>query len=218
MPLSKQQATQEAINVINSKLKNITTYSADFKFYEKNELVDKGHIIYRASPMRKKMISSFGSTKDKDAVRIYYDDYELWYVPAQNIVITKKRPKKNGESSSGYDLGKFPSDKINLIGNDTKNNIYIFEYYFDTPPKPYSADIPVKGIMKCNSRYGYAENIKMFNKDGVLISEQTFDNYKLNIPIKDSEFEFMPPPDAQVVNWDTKTGRVGPVYIKGSNK
>lgn len=212
--------TAKAVAIIIKEYKAIKSYSADFEFLDEGRIIDKGQIFYKANPDRKKMLSSYGATKDKKSLRIYFENHEIWYLPAEKIVYNKKRleTKKLKPDSLSKILEYIDSNNTNLIEENLKEGFYIFEAYFPVPTEPFSNEVPVRSLTRCNAKYGYVENIKIFNKDNKLLTEQIFKNYKLNIPIDDNEFIFTPPSDTQIVNWDAETGLVGPVRIEGTRK
>ena len=60
--------------------------------------------------------------------------------------------------------------------------------------------MPKKVVLMISTDSGLPHKTQMLADDGSLIMQRTYSNFRINIPIDDSEFDFTPPPEAQVMD------------------
>lgn len=147
----------------------------------------------------------------------------LWtYMPAMKMVqkldLTKLRavaPEQSGTAETS-DITKpfegFAKDSIKYIETKSADgmDVHVFEALPDklgqSPQgKNMPQVLPNKIVLWINADNGLPQKVWMLNEDGSTMMEQTYSNFRLNVPIADSEFEFTPPEGAQVMDMTEAT-------------
>jgi outer membrane lipoprotein-sorting protein len=152
----------------------------------KQEIFTTGDIVWTYMPLMK-MATKIDLSKIKEQNPQYVD-------MAENADITK--PFKG-----------FPKDKIKYIEKKTIDGIevHVFEVVPDLPgqtpqAQPMPHMFPGKIVFSINVENGLPVTVTMLAKDGSTITEQSYSNFRINVPIDDSEFEFTPPEGVQVMD------------------
>lgn len=142
----------------------------------------------------------------------------VWtYLPAMKMAtkidmsrIKEQAPALGGMQRTGNVAKPFeglPKDGIRYVEKKTVDgvDVHVFESVVPTAP-PSSPDqqmpslFPSKMVLWLNAETGLPYKIKMLGKDDAVMMVQTYSNYRINIPIEDSEFEFTPPEGVQVMD------------------
>lgn len=147
----------------------------------------------------------------------------LWtYMPSMKMVqkidlseLKAMAPKQSGMTETS-DITKpfegFAEDSIKYI--ETKNvddmEVHVFEALPDKlgqSPQGQSVPqvLPKKMVLWLNADNGLPQKVWMLNEDGSTMMEQTYSNFRINVPIDDSEFDFTPPEGAQVMDMTEAT-------------
>lgn len=179
---------------IKEKFNKIKTFTADVSITENKTEHIKGKIFYKGGRDTKiKMILEYPG--ENKAIKYVTADLEIIYFPSQNMAI--KQGKKIKSISE-------PVSPLSISFDDAilyeENGSYYFEINLPKPDAEHmDNEVPVKMDGIINKNLGYTEKIIFVNRNGEELGIQEFNNYKLNIPIEDSEFKFMPPKDCRIL-------------------
>jgi outer membrane lipoprotein-sorting protein len=111
----------------------------------------------------------------------------------------------------GSDITKpfkgFPADKIRYIETRTEDDVkvHVFEASPSMPGQaspghPTAQMLPKKIRLMISADSGLPHKMQMLADDGSMMMQQTYSNIRINIPVDDSEFDFVPPEDVQVMD------------------
>jgi outer membrane lipoprotein-sorting protein len=214
-------ATEKMINEVIEKTKDIASYKVDMKTETQmmgQMTVSDGEMAYKKPDMMHMTTTSdmMGGMKQE----IYSKGDIVWtYMPMMNMATKLDLSKIKGEVSQ-YDGGLsdsanitnpfegLPKDKIKYLGQKTVDNkkVHIFEAAVSYPGQMPTAQsqqqkmLPKKINMLIIADSGLPYRIMAYGEDGSLMMQQTYSNFRLDIPIDDSEFEFSPPEGTQVMD------------------
>ena len=110
----------------------------------------------------------------------------------------------------------FPKDAVKYTGKKKADGkeVYVFEVSLSkfTPPQganqPPSQDMPKKMVFWLSADTGLPYEVMMVSGSGATLMEQTYSNYRINVPIPDSDFEFNPPEGVQTTDMTDSTIRM----------
>jgi len=157
--------------------------------------------------------SSMGMTQE-----MFSNGDIFWtYMPEMNMAMkldmsTIDHPMPDGSGMGmGSDITKpfqgYLADKIDYIETRTEDGVevYVFEaippeLVLEQEENPMSQMLPKKVILMISADSGLPHKTQMLTDDGSLMMQQMYSNFRINIPIDDSEFDFTPPPEAQVMD------------------
>lgn len=220
----ESEKTKQVIDEITQKTKDIKSYTVDVKVEAQmmNQMMTTEGTMAFKKPGMMYMTSTMnmmGGMKQE----IYAKDDVLWtYMPMMNMAskvdMAKVKAALPGQEdmSGAKDITKpfagFPQSAIKYTGEKEVDGkkVYVFELNPSmpgqmSPGQTTSPIMPEKVVSEIDTETGLPYKTLMYSADGKLMMEQTYSNYKLNVPLPDSEFEFTPPKDAQVLDMTDST-------------
>lgn len=203
------------MNEIIEKAKTVTTYKADFKetISSKGKTMTSQGTLAVKSPDKMHKTAKFnvkeGATKEEYVI----GDVVWTYIPslkaAQKIDMAKvkKAMQKQVATGAGDMVNPFaglPKNKIKFIEAKTVEgkSVYVFDSVISTAAQSQSQGAPQltpqKVILWVDPATGMRQKHFVYAKDGSIMIEATYSNYRLNVQIAESEFQFNPPPGVQL--------------------
>jgi len=212
-------ATEQILEEIAGKTKIITSYRVDMKMKTSmmgQSMTTTGEMAYKM-PNKMHMKTSSDMMGGMSQEIFAANDVVWTYMPMMKMA-TKMDLSKIKEEGSEFpgradqaDITKllegFPKDMIKYI--ETKKvdggEVYVFEVTPDfagaaPPGRQPPPMLPDKMIFHLYTDTGLPLRMTTLAKDGSTMMEQTYSNYRINIEIDDSEFEFKPPEGVQVMD------------------
>ncbi len=217
--------TSQKMDEVIQKARKVDTYRVDVKMVTEmlgQTMVTDGEMAFKkpdkihmttVSPVMGGMKHEIFSTGDL-----------VWtYMPMMKMVtkidmakVKEKLPEYPGTPHTSDLRTPFegvPKDSVRFVEekNVDGTNVYVFEAFpkqFGQMPQGQPGTpqmVPHKMMVLINTETGLPHKLSMFTEDGVLMMEQQYSNFRINIPIDDSEFAFTPPEDAQVMDMTEAT-------------
>jgi outer membrane lipoprotein-sorting protein len=211
--------TQQMLNEIESKAGDIKSYRVDMKMKTNmmgQSMNTKGEMAFKKpNKMHMKTTTDMmgGMTQE-----IFSSGNTVWtYMPMMKMAtkMDLSKIKAAGKNRAGTmdnaDITKpfaqFPEGSVKYIEKKKTDNgpVYVFEAKPDlgnlgssnaSAPQMF----PDKMTFWIGADTGLPEKIIMLGKDGSVMMEQTYSNFRINVDIDDSEFEFKPPQGVQVMD------------------
>lgn len=233
--------TRKALDELASKTAGITTYKVDMK--SKSQM--GGQTVTAQGSMEFKQPNMIHTTTTANVMggmkqETYLKDNILWtYMPdrgeAAKVDMAKLRAEAPKEEASMMEVPNlarpfdaFPKDAVNFTGKKRVGvrEAYVFEVSLSTfaPPQgeqqPPPQEMPKKMVFWLSADTGLPFKVTMISGSGSTLMEQTYSNYKTNVPIPDSVFEFRPPQGVQTRDMTDETirmmkGEQPPPYQQG---
>ena len=211
--------TEKIIDELLLKSEEITTYKVDTKMETQmmgQAMITEGEMAFKKpNKMHLKTTSNMmGGVKQEIFTT---GDIIYTYMPLMKMAtkmdlskIKEQNPQHVGTAENA-DITKpfkgFPKDKIKYIEKKTIDGIevHVFEVVPDLPgqtpqAQPMPNMFPGKIVFSINVENGLPVTVTMLAEDGSTITEQSYSNFRINVPIDDSEFEFTPPEGVQVMD------------------
>jgi len=211
--------TQEKLDEIAGKVESISSYRVDMEMKMSmmgQDMITKGEMTFKKpDKMHMKTTSDMmgGMTQE-----IFTSGDIVWtYSPMMNMATKMDMSKLRaaGQDQPGMadnaDITKpfegFPKDKVKFI--ETKEteegSVYVFEAKPDlkgnmSSGQPIPPMFPEKIVFWIMTDTGLPSKVTMLAEDGSTLSEQTYSNFRLNVDIEDSEFEFTAPEGVQIMD------------------
>ena len=217
-------ATQQLLDEIAGKSESITSYTADIKMETSmmgQPVTTEGNMSFKQpDKMHMKTTTNMmgGMQEIFSSGGIVYT-----YMPMMKMAtrMDMGRLKTGGQMPAGMSdctnsakpFAGFPQDDLKYI--ETKETdggkVYVFEArpYYDAKSElagQMSQDMPTPDmfgdriVFWVNAETGLLSKMTVFAENGAVMLEQTHSNIRINVPIDDSEFEFTPPKDVQVMD------------------
>ncbi len=216
--------TEQMMEEVQQKSKGIDSYRVDMKTETQmmgQTMTVNGEMAFKKP--NKMHVTSVANMMGGMRTETYSTGDVLWtYMPTmkmvQKIDLSKMKamaPKQRDVAETS-DITKpfegFAKDSIKYIKTEDLDGTetYVFEALPDKlsqSPQGQSTPqmLPKKIVMWISAETGLPQKVQMLNADGSTMMEQTYSNFRLNVPIKDSEFEFTPPEGAQVTDMTEAT-------------
>jgi len=211
--------TTQMLEEVAGKTADIASYKVDTKMESQmmgQAMIMNGEMAFKKpNKMHMKTTSNMmgGMTQE-----IFTSGDIVWtYMPMMKMATKMDLSKMGAQNSQRAgmadqaDITKpfagFPKENVKYI--ETKKvggrEVYVFEATPDfggqmPPGQPTPQMFPEKIIFWLDADTGLPSKVTMVGKDGKTMMEQTYSNFRINIPIDDSEFEFTPPEGVQVMD------------------
>lgn len=211
--------TLEMMEKLSQKAGEIETYKVDMKIETQmmgQDTAIDGSMAFK-KPDKMHVVSTTGMMGDMKQETYSAGNIVWTYLPAMNMAtridmsqIKEQAPALGGMQKTGNIAKPFeglPKDGIKYIEKKTVDgvDVYVFESVLPTTPQsspdqPMPSLLPGKMVLWLNAETGLPHKILMLGRDDAVMMVQTYSNYRINIPIEDSEFEFTPPEGVQVMD------------------
>ncbi len=213
------ETTRKMLEEVASKTAAITSYRVDLRM----EMRMMGQPTITNSEMAFKMPGKMHMKNTSDMMggmtqEIFKSGDIVWtYMPVMKMVtkmdmtrIKSEIPQQSAAASQG-DITKpfqdFPKDGIKYIEKKKVDGgqVYVFEAKPDLsgkmpPGQPTPQMLPNKIIFWIDTDTGLPAKVTMLAEDGSTMMDQIYSNFRINVEIDDSEFEFTPPEGVQVMD------------------
>lgn len=215
--------TQQMLDEISSKTDSVTSYKVDMKMEAEimgQSMLTEAQIAFKKpNKMHMKTETNVmgGMTQE-----IFTSGDIVWtYMPAMKMVMKMDMSKLEAEAPKDAGMGDnaditkpfkgFPEEKIKYLERKETDDgaVYVFEAvtgFEDEMPADMPADMPTSELLPEKLVFwisvdtGLPFKVVTLAKDGSVMTEQTYSNFRINIPIDDSEFEFTPPEGVQIMD------------------
>jgi len=211
--------TSEIMEKLSAHAEKIESYKVDMKIETQmmgQAATIEGSMAFK-KPDKMHVVSTAGMMGGMKQETFSADNIVWTYLPGMNMAtkidmsqVKEEMPGFGAMQKTGNIAKPFeglPMDSIKFIEKKTVDEIdvYVFEStipnaFPSSPNQPMPPLLPQKMVLLLNVESGLPYKIRMFGKDDSLMMEQTYSNYRLNIPIDDSEFEFSPPEGVEVMD------------------
>ncbi|MBI4831841.1 MAG: outer membrane lipoprotein carrier protein LolA [Candidatus Lindowbacteria bacterium] len=220
--------TQQMMDEVTQKVKAVNSYRVDVKMETSMEgqkmvtsgtmafkMPDKMHMVTTtAMPSMPNMPPGMSNMKQDT----YSTGDTLWtYMPAMNMArkvdmakVKKQFPQaptgKTEDPTKPFEA--FLKNKIKFVEKKTVDGqpVYVFEGDIAELSAQMSGgqmgpqDTPSKMAVWINSETGLPNKMLIYAKNNALMMTHIYSNYKINVPINESEFQFKPPAGVQVMD------------------
>lgn len=207
--------TAQVIAEITGKAEKIETYKVDMTMEMSmmgKMVATKTEITFK-EPEKMRMKSSFGGMKQE----MVSDGKTLWtYMPAMNMVgkidmSSTDSPMTGAGAGMGSDITEpfngYPKEGLRYIETRIEDGVQVYVLEAIPPDlsempedNPMAQMMPKKIVLMISTASGLPHKTQMLTEDGTLMMQMKYSNFRINIPIDDSEFEFTPPPGAQIMD------------------
>ena len=207
--------TQQMMDEISEKTEKIDSCKVDMKIETQmmgQMMVTDGKMTFKRPKKMHMVTSAMGMNQE-----IFTKGNIVWtYMPAMKMAtkidlskVQQAMPEQPG-MGMGSDISQpfkgFPADKIRFIETRTEGDVkvHVFEASpsmpGQAPPGHPSQMLPKRIRLMISADNGLPHKMQMLADDGSIMMQQTYSNIKINIPVDDSEFDFVPPEDVQVMD------------------
>jgi outer membrane lipoprotein-sorting protein len=212
--------TQQVLDDIAKKTKGIKSYRLKMRMETSmmgQPMITEGEMAFK-SPNKMHMTTKSNMMGGALQEIIASGDVVWTYMPAMKMVTKMdlarikaagkdKFPGAASDSNIMNSLAAFSDDKIRFIEekNTDEGKVYVLEADPDLAGKmpadsPLPQMLPDKMVFWISQDTGMPVKIIMMAEDGSVMTEQTYSDFRLNVDIDDSEFEFTPPEGTQVMD------------------
>ncbi|GAB4351410.1 MAG: hypothetical protein Kow0099_35450 [Candidatus Abyssubacteria bacterium] len=210
--------TKQMMEEVMKKVQKVESYRVDLRMETSmmnQEVVTEGEMSFK-KPDKLHMVT-VTSTMPGVKQEVFADADIVWtYMPQMRIVtrVDMSKVKGKGPLPGGMndtaDITKpfegFSEENIRFIDQKVQDGR---EYYlFEAMPSAGSQGVqmaPHKIGFWIHAATGLPHRVIMYAKDGSVVMEQQYSNFRLNVPIEESEFEFTPPDGVQVMDMTEAT-------------
>lgn len=221
--LAQDSETRQRMQEVLNKASEVESYRVNLKMETEmmgQSMVTQGEMAFKKpNKMHMKTISNMMGGMVHET---YTTGDIIWtHMPAMKMVTKVDISGIKGEggvpgAAETADITRpfegFPEESIKFLEKKTQDQTeyYVFEAKpsktgMVPPGQPTPQMLPHKIVFWINSDTGLPHKVTMLGEDGSRMIEQTYYNFRLNVPIDDSEFEFTPPEDAQVMDMTEAT-------------
>jgi len=227
----KGAPTDEILKNIESKTRNIRSYTADMTITVEmmgQEMITEGEIIFKKPEKMRMEMSSNMFPQSK--MMVISDGQTMWtYMPAMNMVqkmdlarmkkelsefyriedILEQQTKQSGDMLNP--LKGFNRDSIKFVGIEQTAQGKTYTLEVDFPEKMLDTRAQQWGFTPSKAKFwilednGVAVKMDIYTQTGNKMMSQEYKNIKLNPKISDSMFVFSPPEGAQVMDMTDAT-------------
>lgn len=211
--------TQRKLEEVAARVADIKSYKVDMKMEMQmmgQTMTTTGEMTFQR-PNKMHMTTTTNMMGGMKQEVIVSGDIAWTYMPMMKMA-TKIDMKKLMEAGKDYPgMAKqgdittpfegLPEDKIKYIEKKETDDgaVYVFEAKPDLGAQmpqdsPMSQMLPETIVLWINVDTGLPAKIIMKGKDGATMMEQAYSNFRINIEIDESEFEFTPPEGVQVMD------------------
>jgi outer membrane lipoprotein-sorting protein len=211
--------TTQMMEELARKAANINSYRVDTKM--ETQMMGQKMTMDGAMAVKKpnKMhVTTTSSMMQGMKTETYTSGDTVWtYMPAMKMAHKIDMAKVKAQFPEGSEMAKesditkpfegFPKDSIKYIEKKTVDGteVHVFEALTENMPQMPQGQgdpqmIPHKMVFWLNAGNGLPQKVLFLNKDGSTMMTQTYSNFRINVPIPDSEFEFSPPEGVQVMD------------------
>jgi len=219
-----QAKTKQIIEELTQKANKVKSFTVDVNMQTSvmGEKVETKGTMAAKEPGKMRMSTTtemMGGMKQE----VYKSGDIVWsYMPLMNMAtkinVAKVReafPEQKGfeESDLTKTLQDIPENALTLDKKEKVdgNEVYVFQ----VAPEEFQPDMvspqkkfpmmPERIEMLIYADTGLPYEIRMYGKNNQLFMQQKYTNYKLNVSLPDSEFQFTPPEGAQVMDMTEAT-------------
>jgi outer membrane lipoprotein-sorting protein len=213
--------TRRKLDEVAAKVAGIKNYKVDTKMETQmmgQTMTTTGEMTFQ-KPNKMRMTTTMdmmgGMTMKQEMV--VSDDIAWTYMPMMNMAtkMDMKKLKAMGEEQFGMakdadittPFAGFPEDKIKYIEEKETDDgaVYVFEAKpsfgaMQPEGSPVSQMLPETMIIWIDVDTGLPAKIIMKTKDDTTMMEQAYSNFRINVEIDESEFEFTLPEGVQVMD------------------
>jgi outer membrane lipoprotein-sorting protein len=207
--------TTQMMNEVIKKAKTVVAYRADVKetVSSKGQTMTSQGTLAVKSPDKMHKTTVFNAEKGRKKEEYIVDNNMLTYIPTLKAAhkidmfklrkaMSKEAPKSVGDMVNPF-VG-LPQNKIRYVETKISDGgqVHVFESPVSATAQSSTSNasrpIPTKVVLWIDPATGMRQKDMVYAQDGSIMIEQTYSNYRLNIQIPDSEFQFSPPPGVQV--------------------
>ena len=211
--------TQRKLDEVAAKVADITSYKVDMKMETQmmgQTMTTTGEMTFQ-KPNKMHMTTTTNMMGGMKQEMFVSGDIAWTYMPMMNMAtkMDMKKLKAAGEKQFGMakdadittPFDGLPQDKIKYIERKATDDgaVYVFEAKpgfgaLQPEDSPLPQMLPETMVIWIDVETGLPAKIIMKAKDDAPMMEQTYSNFRINIEIDESEFEFTPPEGVQVMD------------------
>jgi len=207
--------TEQVIAEISRKVEKVESFRLDMTMEMQmmgKMMTTEAEIAFKKPEKMHMKTNSMGMTQE-----MFSSGGILWtYMPTMNMVTkmdmsTVNHPMADAGMGMASGITKpfqgYPEDGISYIETRMEDGVEVYiieaippDFGQEMKDNPMSQMMPKKVVLMISKDSGLPHKTQMLADDGSLMMQQMYSNFRINIPIDDSEFDFTPPPEAQVMD------------------
>jgi outer membrane lipoprotein-sorting protein len=214
--------TKQMMDEVMNKAQKVESYRVDLRMETtmmNQEMVTEGEMAFK-KPNKMHMVTVMSAMPGMKQEIFSKGDMVWTYMPSMNMVtkVDMSKIKANAADVPGgmrdtADITRpfegFAEENIKFLEKKTENDkeYYLFEVKPSEPAGEAQSPqmLPNRIVFWIHAGTGLPHRVTMYAKDGARMMEQKYSNFRLNVPMEDSEFEFTPPEGAQVMDMTDAT-------------
>lgn len=213
------RAAQGILAELEDKLRVVESYEASYVIAEGQKVIFTGRFKSKGVH-RFRWEDLDPSTGTLAALNVSDGQREWMYMPAENLVFRSERSRKTSsiETLSPV-VARFASgEDLTYQGDADYGGRRCHIVVVKALHGPDDAQIPATELW-FDAETGLVARVVYAESKADPSREIAFKDFKINVPIEDSEFTFTPPPNAQLVDWIPGQGEgVVPLNIRVPGK